>query len=70
MGIPEKVINELKNNKIINEKQSTIYKGITTTTIGFSSSGGSGGFRSGGFSGGGFGGAGSGGIGGGGGGGR
>ena len=70
LGIPEKVINELKNNKIINEKQSTIYKGITTTTIGFSSSGGSGGFRSGGFSGGGFGGAGSGGIGGGGGGGR
>lgn len=70
LGVPEKVLDELRLHNIIDSEQKDFYIGLSTGTyFGFNSSGGmsSGGFSAGG---GGFGGAGGGGIGGGGGGGR
>ncbi len=68
LGVPDKVIKELKVNHLINEQQTHIYTGITDGSFfgsAFSSSAGGGGVGAGG-----FGGAGGGGVGGGGGGGR
>ncbi len=68
LGVPDKVIEELKANNLIDSKQENFYSGITAGSyFAFNSTGGSSGFSSGG---GGFSGAGGGGIGGGGGGGR
>lgn len=69
LGVPDKVIKELKVNHLINEQQTEIYNGITSGSFfgfAFSSSAGAGGVGGSG----GFGGAGGGGVGGGGGGGR
>lgn len=72
LGVPEKVIEELKYKNIITEKQANFYTGIALgNSFGFTSGGfGGAGGTSSGFSGGGFSGGGMGGVGGGGGGGR